>query len=94
MKKRVMLILSCLFLSIGLIVAQTKSISGTVIDGAGESVIGASVVVKGTTIGVSTDIDGRFTINMPTDKNILVFSLIGMTTVEKTASQGDGSCDV
>ncbi len=88
MKKRVMLILSCLFLSIGLIVAQTKSISGTVIDGAGESVIGASVVVKGTTIGVSTDIDGRFTINMPTDKNILVFSLIGMTTVEKTASQG------
>ena len=83
-----MLILSCLFLSIGFIVAQTKSISGTVIDGTGEPVIGASVVVKGTTIGVSTDVEGKFTINMPTDKNTLVFSLIGMTAVERTATNG------
>lgn len=88
MKKRVVLILSCLFLSIGFIVAQTRNISGTVVDGMGEPVIGASVVVKGTTIGVSTDVEGKFTINVPTDKNVLVFSLIGMTAVEKTATDG------
>ena len=38
--------------------AQSKTISGTVLDKTGESVIGASVVVKGTTNGTITDIDG------------------------------------
>lgn len=88
MKKRVMLILSCLFLSIGFILAQTTTISGTVVDNNGESVIGASVVVKGTTIGVATDLDGKFTIEVPDGKNTLVFSLVGMNTIEQTARQG------
>lgn len=86
MKKRVMLILSCLFLSIGFILAQTTKISGTVIDKNGEAVIGASVVVKGTTIGVSTELNGDFTIEIPDGKTTLVFSLVGMNTVEKTAT--------
>lgn len=88
MKKRVMLILSCLFLSIGFITAQTTSISGTVMDEAGEPVVGASVVVKGTTIGVSTDIDGKFTIGMPQSGAMLEFSIIGMETVSVKASNG------
>lgn len=88
MKKKVMLILSCLFISIGFITAQTTSISGTVVDEVGEPVIGASVVVKGTTIGVATDVDGRFTIGMPQGQTMLEISLIGMKTVESRAING------
>ena len=55
-------------------------INGTVFSG-GESVIGASVLVKGTTIGTSTDFDGRFTIKAaPND--VLVISAIGYETME------------
>ena len=42
--------------------AQSKTVSGTVIDQTGEPVIGANVLVKGTTNGVITDLDGRFTL--------------------------------
>lgn len=86
MKKRVMLILSCLLLSVGYIAAQTR-ISGTVVDDAGEPVISASVVVKGTTVGTNTDLEGRFSLNVPAGKNTLVFSLVGMVTVEAKAAQ-------
>lgn len=87
MMKRVMLILSCLFISIGFITAQTTRVTGVVVDNVGEPVISASVVVKGTTVGVSTDLDGNFSINVPEGKNTLVFSLIGMKTVEVKISQ-------
>lgn len=43
--------------------AQNKTITGLVVDGNGESIIGASVLVKGTTNGIITDIDGKFTLN-------------------------------
>ncbi len=88
MKKRVMLILSCLFLSIGFIVAQTTKISGTVVDSNGEPVISASVVAKGTTVGTVTDLDGKFSINVPEGRNTLVFTLVGMRTVEVAAVNG------
>lgn len=88
MKKRMMLILSCLLLSIGYIVAQTTKITGTVVDKNGEPVISASVVVKGTTVGTITGLDGTFSINIPNDNNTLVFSLIGMKNIEAKATQG------
>ncbi|GAB6121261.1 SusC/RagA family TonB-linked outer membrane protein [Dysgonomonas termitidis] len=87
MKKRVMLILSCLFLSLGFIVAQTTRIAGTVVDSNGEPVISASVVVKGTTVGTVTDLDGKFSINVPEGRNTLVFTLVGMKTLELKMSQ-------
>lgn len=83
-----MLILSCLILSIGFSIAQTTPFTGTVVDDTGEAVIGASVVVKGTTVGTITDVDGKFTINVPAGKKTLVFSLIGMISKEAAASQG------
>lgn len=86
MKKKVLLFLSCFFVSLGYIIAQTTVSSGTVIDGGGEPVIGASVSVKGTTVGTITDIDGEFTLNVPKGKDILVFSLIGLRSVEHKAS--------
>lgn len=61
--------------------AQIK-ITGTVTDETTETVIGANVVVKGTTNGVTTDLDGKYSINVPDNNAILVFSFIGYTTQE------------
>lgn len=57
--------------------AQNKTISGTVVDTAGESIIGANVVVKGTTNGVITDLDGNFTLVNVSEKGIISVSYIG-----------------
>lgn len=62
--------------------AQSKSVSGTVLDKAGESVIGASVVVKGTTIGTTTGVDGKFTLQSVPNNGTLEVSFLGYKTVE------------
>ena len=62
--------------------AQAKVITGTVTDQTGETIISASVVVKGTTIGTVTDFDGNYTLEVPDDATILVFSYIGLQTQE------------
>lgn len=75
--------LLCLFTSINLILAQTKKISGTVASAEdGEPVIGASVVVKGTTIGTVTNVDGGFSLEVPSDVKTLIVSFVGMETQE------------
>ncbi len=64
----------------------TRTISGIVFDNAGDPAIGASVRVKGTTIGCSTDLEGRYTLaNVPANATI-VFSMIGCLTREIPAS--------
>ena len=61
-----------------LIVHQNgRTITGTVIDETGETVIGANVVVKGTTNGSITDVDGRFSLNNVPDGAILIVSYVG-----------------
>lgn len=80
-----MLILTCLVLSVGLVVAQTTKASGVVLDDTGETVPGASVVVKGTTVGTATDVDGKFSLNVPEGKNTLVISFIGLKSQEVKA---------
>lgn len=50
-------------------------VKGTVIDKAGESVIGASIQVKGTTQGTITDVDGKFSLTVP-DKNLSLWFLL------------------
>ena len=62
---------------------QEKSITGVVTDNNGEAIIGANIVVKGTTNGTITDIDGRFTLNAPQGA-ILVVSYIGYHPKEVT----------
>lgn len=79
------MILACIIASVGLSVAQTTRVSGTILDDTGETVIGASVVAKGTTVGTVTDIDGNFSLNIPSDKKTLVISLIGMKAKEVAA---------
>lgn len=86
--KKLIMILTCIIASVGLSVAQTTTkVSGTIIDDTGETVIGASVVAKGTTVGTVTDVDGKFSLNIPSDKKTLVISLIGMRTKEVAAGQ-------
>lgn len=62
MKRKLMLLLACLFVGIGLVTAQTQTITGVVIsEEDGQPVIGASVLVKGTQLGTITGVDGDFT---------------------------------
>lgn len=60
---------------------QTKKITGTILDAAGIPVIGANVMVKGTTNGTITDMDGNFTLEVDKDA-ILVVSYIGFANQE------------
>ncbi|MGV3541398.1 MAG: SusC/RagA family TonB-linked outer membrane protein [Rufibacter sp.] len=71
-----------LFLLCGMANAQT-SITGRVTSGAGEPLPGVSVVVKGTTAGAATDIDGRYQIQAPATATTLVFSYIGFVPKEE-----------
>ena len=65
--------------------AQNKTITGLVVDGNGESIIGASVLVKGTTNGIITDIDGKFTLNDVPEAGVIQISYIGYKTQEISA---------
>jgi len=68
---------------------QQNTVKGTVKDAAtGEALMGVSIVVKGTTIGQLTDINGKFTISPPTAQATLLFSFIGYTTQEVSATAG------
>ena len=65
--------------------AQSRVITGTVIsteDNLG--VPGATVLVKGTTIGTATDLDGKYSISVPAGSNVLVFSFVGLSPQEVT----------
>jgi TonB-linked SusC/RagA family outer membrane protein len=61
---------------------QQKTVAGQVADSSGEPLPGVTVVIKGTTIGTITDLEGAFSLNGVTSDQTLVFSFIGMTTVE------------
>lgn len=73
-----------MFLSLGAY-AQQIAVRGHVKDTTGEPVIGANVLVKGTTVGTITDIDGNFTLNTP-QNSIIEISFIGYKTVEVKAA--------
>ena len=65
MKRKLMLLLTCLFVGIGLVTAQITKVTGTVIsEEDGLPVVGASILVKGTTVGTVTDMDGKFTLSI------------------------------
>lgn len=84
--------LSCLFIfiGIGMMYAQTTKITGTVMsEEDGFPVVGASVLVKGTSVGTVTDIDGNFTIsNVPENAKTLVVSFIGLQSPGSSCAAG------
>ena len=90
-KQRFVLALAGLLMALGLN-AQDITVKGTVKDNTGEPVIGAGVVVKGTTRGTSTDIDGNYTLACAPDA-VLEFSFIGMET-QNVAVGGRRNIDV
>ncbi|WP_296697642.1 TonB-dependent receptor [Algoriphagus sp.] len=61
-----------------------KTVTGTVLDEYDVGLPGVSVLVKGTTTGTATDIDGKFSLNVPNDQAVLVFSFIGYTAIEQS----------
>jgi len=85
-----MFLLTCLFLvGLGLVNAQSKSVSGKVISGEdGQPIIGATVKVKGTFVGTITGGEGDFKINLSGNEKKLVISFIGMKPVEVDAQNG------
>lgn len=77
-----------LVLSVACLVAYAQqSVSGTVIDEAGEPLIGVSIQVKGTTNGTITDFDGNFTLTNLNSSDVLVFSYIGYGNKEMTVGK-------
>lgn len=73
--------------------AQTATVSGGVKDDTGEPVIGAGVLVKGTTLGTITDIDGHFSFRADDLNGVLVVSFVGMETQE-IPMKGKGTFDI
>lgn len=84
MRRKLMLLLTCLLIGIGLVNAQTSKVTGVVTsEEDGLPVVGASIMVKGTTIGTVTDLDGKFTLsNVPSSAETLVISFVGMKQQE------------
>ncbi|MGD9991978.1 MAG: SusC/RagA family TonB-linked outer membrane protein [Salinivirgaceae bacterium] len=75
--------------------AQTGTVTGKIIDNNGFPLIGANVVVKGTTIGTITDIDGNYTLGgVPNDASMLVASFIGYANIEQTFTLTNGKAVV
>ena len=86
MEKRLTVFLTALLLSIGVAFAQNK-ITGTVMQDDGEPAIGATVKVVGNNNGVVTNVDGKFTIDVPSGKK-LEFSYIGYVTKRLAPKNG------
>ena len=84
MKRRLLLSLMLMFTLCQVVLAQTRTLSGQVTDQkSGEGLPGVTVLLKGTTNGVSTNADGSFTLAAPAAGGTLVFSSIGMVTQER-----------
>lgn len=81
MSRKIYLVLIAAVMTVAVSWADTVQVTGTVVDDIGEPVIGASVLVKGTTNGCSTDIDGNFVLNTSSDATLVV-SYVGMKRQE------------
>ena len=90
MKGRIVMMLIYLFFSIGLLTAQDATVQGIVVSSEdNEPVVGASVLVVGTSLGVTTDIDGKFVIqNVPGTAKEIRVSYIGMQSQNMAISKG------
>jgi TonB-linked SusC/RagA family outer membrane protein len=82
--RKVLFVLSCFFVSVTMVVAQTRTIQGTVVSGEdGEPLVGASVSVKGKNLGTATNQDGKFVLaNIPTTEKSLIVAYLGYETQE------------
>ena len=82
MKRCLLLFLGCMLFAGHVSYGQGLTVSGKVTDESGELILGASVLLKGTSIGTITDVDGNYTLQVTDANGTLVFSYIGYQTVE------------
>ena len=85
--KRLSLLFGLLLAAVLAFAQDGRTVRGSVTDESGEPLIGASVLVKGTTVGTVTDLDGNFELTTPTDDATLVVSYIGYSPRTLQASQ-------
>lgn len=86
--KKILLLGLSLFLVSAVAFAQGRRVTGIVSSAEdGEPVPGATVLVKGTSVGTATDLDGKYTLTIPENGTVLVFSFIGTTTQEINIGQ-------
>ncbi len=84
MRKFALLLVLLLFAGVQVVLAQT-TITGVVTSAEdGQPIPGAAVQVKGTTTGVTTDVNGRYSLRVPANAQVLQFSFVGMTTKDVT----------
>lgn len=83
MKRKLAMILSLFFFGIGIVMAQTTQVRGKVLSTEdGQPIVGASIKVKGSTTGTTTDSNGEFKLSISGSTKTLVISYIGMKQVE------------
>jgi len=83
MRKISLLLVFLGFIGLQVVFAQTRQITGVVTSGDdGTSIPGVSVVVKGSTLGTITDMDGKFTLKVPEGAKALIVSFVGMASAE------------
>lgn len=81
MRKK-LFIITLIFCNLGFALAQQRTIQGKIADSNGATVVGATVLLKGTDKGTTTDSDGNYVLNIPTGPATLVVSYIGFLTQE------------
>lgn len=85
MRKALLFVIALFTMTLSIEVsAQQRVITGKVIsDEDGQGLPGATVLVKGTTVGTTTDLDGNYSINVPDGSNVLIYSFVGLKTHEE-----------
>jgi len=80
--------------SVRVFAQDTKTVTGTVYGEKKATLPGATIQVKGTTIGTTTDLEGKFTLKVPLDAKILVISFMGMEPIEAPIGTGPMKIDM
>lgn len=84
--RKLFLLMSFMVIGVVSMLAQTKTITGTVTGDDGLPIPGAAVMVKGTSTGTVTDLDGNYRLNVPADAETLVFRFVGMEDQEQAVA--------
>jgi TonB-dependent starch-binding outer membrane protein SusC len=80
--KRLSTTVAMLFMLASIALAQERTVSGRVTDETGSGMPGVNVLVRGTSTGTAADADGRYTISVPGNDAVLIFSFIGYQSME------------
>ncbi len=86
--RKTFLICLAAVMSTTVLFSQQRTVTGKVVDDTNAALPGASVVVKGTTIGTASDLNGNFTLQVPSDATTLVITFVGMDTKEVPITAG------